>query len=159
MKSLKWIALILALIICVAGVFYVQKCFMPVLGTLLGRPSGLDAAGGRVDRDIESVSDSLAAGRESLERAGERIGDSQELAERAGEGARAIEDRSAGLEARNRELEASLGRIEDAAARGREAIRLGYAAVDRLEEVIRRLQAEGSEAGEAEKDLADGGAD
>ena len=153
MKLSKWLIILFTVLVLLGGTFYVVQNGLSFLDTLFGTPE-LDAAGGRVDADIESVSDSTRSSRESLERARGGVADSQESADRAGEGARAIEERSDSLVSRNRELEASFERIGDAAARGREAIAVGRDAHRRLEDVIQRLSEEGGEAGETEENVA-----
>ena len=150
----KWLIILFTLIVLGGGIFYVVQNGLSFLDTLFGTPE-LDAAGGRVDADIESVSDSVGRSRESVERARAGIADSQESADRAGEGARAIEERSDSLNRRNQELEASFGRIGDAVDRGREAIAVGRDANRQLEELIRRLSEENGEGDPAQEDLAD----
>jgi len=154
MKFRHYFMIFVALCVLLGG-FYVTQKYTHILDFLFSRTSVLDTAGERVESDIESVSDSVERGRESVERARDRVADSQRLADRAGEGARAIEERSDSLNRRNQELEASFGRIGDAAARGREAIAVGRDAHRRLEELIRRLSEENGEGDPAQEDLAD----
>ena len=154
--KIRYLIILLALCVLLGG-FYVANKYTHILDNLF--TPELDTAGDRVDADIESVSDSVGRSRESVERARAGIRDSQELADKAGEGARAIEERSQELDSRHRELEASFERIGDAATRGRAAIAVGRDAHRRLEAVVRRLQEEGGEGVTAEEDVANDSGD
>lgn len=157
LKIRHYFLILLALCVLLGG-FYVTQKYTRVLDTLFGS-AGIDAAGGRVDSDIESVSDGLDDSRESLGRLGEGLGEIRDSAEEIERGVDRLESGGAELEARSREIEEGLGGIRDAESRARAAIELGHAANQRLEDLIRRLQAESGAGDPAQEGVADPVAD
>lgn len=153
MKRETWIKIIVVAVLAVAllgGWFVLRE-------RIVGLFSGPDRAAERVESDIEAISDGTRRGGESLGRLERSLGDIRDSTESIEGGIERAESRTSELEARSAELERSLRSIRDAESRGRAAVELGRAANRRLEDLIRRLQAEGGPGGPAQEDLADGG--
>jgi len=135
--------------ICAAAIFVVVM-FGSSIWSWLDGPAEVER---RVEGDLDAVSDGVDDSRESLGRLDEGLGVIRDSAEAIEGGVEGLEGRAAELEDRSIEIEESLGGIREASERARAAIELGYAANRRLEEIIRRLQAESSETGETEEVL------